>query len=664
MKNFKKSFKFVLVLSILSLLIACGGGSGGSSGGSDGTTIQGTVKVFNTDRSRISFVKADDDDNSSIIALNSGTVELIEVDDNATWIRTITSAPVSNTGEYHLSVPSGVNLAANLMVRVMVDNEPIRAFAFRTQVDINPATEFLIDKLVEEGTQITKLANNQVLRLVGYIEELDLRGTSTYDEIENALKEQFHGLLDDTIQAVNAELSATGDASRFAGDFNTASYSLGFMTFYDNTTGIQPIPFFEHGIDFGKISISTTSNTLNIDSSQNLSIYANICKDNNHGSTYHLFYESEIDNSSDITGVSLTAIDNYTLYISEPLEEELIADDDNSENWKGFRYAPSQSKIHLVNENLGIGQTAFAGNIYDLDDTGHIATDAEAHGTENQFDLFFLGRKMEGASQATLTGNYGMIYFENTFENDGSNMEMETLILNTACTLNGDGTDDCYYYDNNVSRVASQLTFDYSNINSDGILDNVSIGDGSDSVNGSGFVADNGSFFTFVTSESEKNGNDEIISSTKGIAIGVKRPTSFSTSNLAGKTYTYLNLGLDMKSAYEYMEIARKKNATVTFTDSSYLSTTGIHAFLSRDNDNVPHEYNSDNFTINNIAYNVISTGKIDFNIDIDNDSSNDLLFIGYISENADLIILKQRNITNLSEGEEEYSIAILVEQK
>jgi len=151
------------------------------------TTVEGTVK--SPAASVASFVPPSwlqiaggffiDEAQAAMTGLQpvtGGTVELIEIDDNGEQVgEVIAEAVISHTGAYALELPAGVDLAANLVLRVTGDADAqLRAIATHEVVDIDPVADFIVQHLVEADVSLTDLAVNEVVRLRGEVDGIEV----------------------------------------------------------------------------------------------------------------------------------------------------------------------------------------------------------------------------------------------------------------------------------------------------------------------------------------------------------------------------------------------------------------------------------------------------------------------------------------------------------
>ena len=190
----------------LAILSACGGGGGGSSGGgttTTTTTISGTALAPNGVVAQLSnqtFMYALDEflfpsaraDITGLDPVPGALVELIEVNDAGDQVGAVlASTTTSITGDYKLALPAGVNLAANLVVRISGASVDISAMVVQTKVDITPLSEYLLRKIITTGAHLATLNVDDVATLSGHAAQFDVAATSDLStmlaELENQL---------------------------------------------------------------------------------------------------------------------------------------------------------------------------------------------------------------------------------------------------------------------------------------------------------------------------------------------------------------------------------------------------------------------------------------------------------------------------------------------
>ncbi|HAC30283.1 MAG TPA: hypothetical protein DCF82_21120, partial [Marinobacter hydrocarbonoclasticus] len=207
MNGFKKLALAAAVSSVVGIA-GCGGSSGGGSTGGEtvsGETISGTATAPGEEGTIASFTQPSIFEvalnfvvapvAAAITGLNpvkGATVELIRVDDEGNQIGDVLAqTATSTTGNYKLTLPQGVNLAGNLVVRITgQNNKQLRAQVVEKDVDINPVSEFVLRKFIETGADLDQLVVTDVVKLSGKVEEFDLTAGANLDEMFSTLESE------------------------------------------------------------------------------------------------------------------------------------------------------------------------------------------------------------------------------------------------------------------------------------------------------------------------------------------------------------------------------------------------------------------------------------------------------------------------------------------
>jgi uncharacterized protein YdeI (BOF family) len=236
-----KHWMLALAASSALVLTGCGGSSGSSSstpddetgdGGNDGgtevTTIEGTAKA------PAGSVAQLQPQSTLQIALNflappaaaaitglqpveGADVELVRVDNNGDQIGDVlATAKTSITGVYTLEIPEGVSLAGNLVVRIQGSNAEMRSQVVEQDVDINPLSEYVLQRFIENGTELDTLNTDTVLTLRGKAEEFDIAATADLSSMLEKLDQEIGEFVDGQVDRITSD---TADVTEIAGDW-------------------------------------------------------------------------------------------------------------------------------------------------------------------------------------------------------------------------------------------------------------------------------------------------------------------------------------------------------------------------------------------------------------------------------------------------------------
>jgi len=238
MNGFRKLALVVAVSSVVGIA-GCGGSSGGSSSSGGGTTSGETIS--GTATAPAGAVASFEQPSVFEIALNfvvapaaaaitglepieGATVELIRVDDEGNQIGDVlATTSTSITGNYTLTLPQGVNLAGNLIVRIQGPNQELRAQVVEKEVDISPVSEFVLRKFIETGADLDQLVVTDVVKLSGKVEEFNLAAGDNLDAMFRSLENEVGDFVESEVAVV---AGGKGEASTVAGDYRSAAFAL------------------------------------------------------------------------------------------------------------------------------------------------------------------------------------------------------------------------------------------------------------------------------------------------------------------------------------------------------------------------------------------------------------------------------------------------------
>jgi hypothetical protein len=639
----------------LALLTACGGGGGGgdSSGGGGGgttpTTISGTALAPNGVVAQLSnqtFMYALNEflfpsaraDITGLDPVPGALVELIEVNDAGVQVGPVlASTSTSITGDYHLDLPAGVNLAANLVVRITGTNVDLRAMVVETKVDINPLSEFLLRKFITKGVSLATLNVSEVASLSGHAAQFDVAATADLSTMLTALESQLGSFVDNSITAID---STAGTASTIAGDYHHGSMEMGFDYTDDSlnaitygsqrtTSGTGQVTLLDDGganvgaIDNGNSNVDTLQLT-----GDNLNYYLNYyVNDNQGGQVFH----------------NLGSVDSGgNLSLIFPFQEDL-----NTANNTGERRPPTSAIIYAS----GVAGLHFDTSIntwatYRLNATQDAVDPGAYIGHKYTFALEAVAPQASGMNTNTLAGNYGSVNLVNFFpDTSGTSAVYSGVNVSTVAT-NG----DVMQTQNEAQIVTRTPTPTGTATFAESTDTTLNTGTISVSSNGQFTYTENGSntsFFGFVSSNAEfvlesvsdSSGTSPITDASNGLSLSVRLPTT--APNLDGHSYRLMGIEKWMDTSGR-IEIARLRgdDDRLTFNNDGTVTLyyNGMDR-VSRNVDNADYTLISDTSsgTFNQVVT-IANDGAISFTLDT-TDSTRE--FQGFVSASTDIIILR-----------------------
>ena len=355
--------------------------------------------------------------------VGNGTAELIEIDDDGNQVGDVlATAPLSITGEYSLTLPSGRELAANLVIRITSGSLVMRAMVVEEVVDINPISEFVLQKFVDDETlTLADLPVGQVISLRGRVEEFDLTAEADLTSMLAKLEADLGELVDTEIEEIGTIPDDGTLATATAGTWNTVELGLGLHDSEDNSSGTLNTGIFSAtntiAVDSSDSSALTVSEaSIFIDSFTNLSFGSD--------GVWNLYNETLGGTAGEGELFTGSVASDGTITVSIPFEEELHSGDCPSVGW---RYPPLNQKLDDTgNGNALINVNAEASIRYNLTDTnsdqcGDAVNPDSKDGDESSVEMLLALKAGGNMSAADVSGDYGFVtlYSELSSSNNG-----------------------------------------------------------------------------------------------------------------------------------------------------------------------------------------------------------------------------------------------------
>ncbi|MGM0768751.1 MAG: hypothetical protein ACQEV6_12045 [Pseudomonadota bacterium] len=259
------SIKKLSLVSAIAASVALTGCSNSSSGGSDdgtGTEVGGTVSApggqVASFRQPTFFEIATNFLLSPAAAAISGLqavegadVELIRVDDDGSQVgEVLATSRTSVDGSYTLTLPEGVDLAGNLVARITGPNDAqMRSQVVEQAVDIDPASEFILQKFVDSDASLESLAVNDVVRIRNRVEEFDLTASPDF-RLAEMLAELDKVVGEDLEAQIALATTEAGNASDIAGNYRTSAMVFGLHDSDNNSSGTWDVGVFGGDFEF------------------------------------------------------------------------------------------------------------------------------------------------------------------------------------------------------------------------------------------------------------------------------------------------------------------------------------------------------------------------------------------------------------------------------
>jgi hypothetical protein len=437
----------------------------------------------------------------------------------------------SITGDYRLTLPDGVNLAGNLIVRITGTGTEMRAQVVDQAVNINTVSEFVLRKFIEEGTDLDQLVATDVVTLSGKVDTFDLTAGNDLSDMLAKLDQEVGEFVEQQVAVIKEQ---PGDADSVTGDYRSAAFSLGLHDSDNDNFGTFANDMWRGQFDFADGGGNTVAITLEGEESA----YSNFS--GMSVATGSIYYETDIDTESE--NLSGTLTDSGILSIEGAFEEEINGDN-------AFRYPSVIYNLQQVrNTGLFFLLSQEAAVRYGTTDTnGDEEPDAldpnDRRGDEVFRALEVFARSPSGMSDSDLSGAFGRVFLE-TYAQTGV-IELQTEV--NVVTFNGDGTFD--YGDATGHRVGLESngstyqtlsetgsTGDAINVSADGDIISAGTEDGQP-VPTDGFINDTFDFIAFAETE-----NNENIWAQFNKTLMVKLPDS--APDVSGKRYRLMLLSV------------------------------------------------------------------------------------------------------------------------
>lgn len=459
-----------LALACSIALASCGGGGDSSISTPAVTSISGTAEAPGGVIAQLEYNQAITVAVTNFVfppahagitglqPVTGATVELIRIDDDGNQVGDVlATTSTSITGNYNLTLPTGVSLAGNLIVRITGNSgASMSAMVVEQDVDINPISEYVLSKFVDDTNLVlADLAVNEVVSLQGKVEEFDLSATSDLSTMLAALDAEVGELVDTQITVINSTPDNGTAAAAAAGVWNLVEFGVGMHDSEDNGGGTFAVDVFSEKITIAQTAtageISLTIGASFIDSWTNLMV-----DDVLNASIYH---ESSLGTDNDTFPATIDSDGN--IVVSSPFEEELESGANPQFGWRW----PSTTTLvsNTGNNNTMVVVNTDAGVRYETTDTNNDGINdavdpAAKSGDEAEMLMTLLLKQGSGMSVASLDGEYGLL----TYNVDVGTVP-QTNLSSTVGVVDFDGSGNINIavdaFDNReVVRMPSTLT--------------------------------------------------------------------------------------------------------------------------------------------------------------------------------------------------------------
>ena len=578
MNGFKKLALAAAVSSVVGIA-GCGGSSGGGSTGGEtvsGETISGTATAPGEEGTIASFTQPSIFEvalnfvvapvAAAITGLNpvkGATVELIRVDDEGNQIGDVLAqTATSTTGNYKLTLPQGVNLAGNLVVRITgQNNKQLRAQVVEKDVDINPVSEFVLRKFIETGADLDQLVVTDVVKLSGKVEEFDLTAGANLDEMFSTLESEVGDFVESEVAVV---AGGKGEASTVAGDYRSAAFALELHDAENHSSGT-----YAHSLWASSFQLA--------DGGENVVNVTLVDEDDLYGSrggpslssAEWLNHESEFEEVNETFDGILTQ--SGILAIQGEFEEEI-------EEEEGWRWpAVTYNLVQAGERGLFFVQPNEASVRYAVIDTNDDGTPdaldpSQKLGDEISRSFEVFARQPTNFQSSDLSGQFGRVYI-------ASEITTGELILKTEVnTITFDGNGN-FNYAEVMEGHGHQISLSASGPGYVPITDPADTGtfvvDSSGDITeaggepADGFLNDTGDFIVMSGGDGELGSYSEL-----DMTLMTKLPTD-SGPSVAGKQYRLQLISMKLDTQERFLLSSSKFNTFLTMASETEGAISG-----------------------------------------------------------------------------------------
>ena len=695
----KKSLSVIkpLVLACSLALAACGGDDGGTTAPAV-TTVTGVVTapsglVAQLAQDKTFLAAAIEFVFPGAIAgitglepVTGATVQLIRIDDDGAQVGAVLAETVTSiTGNYSLSLPAGVSLAGNLIVRITGNGgASMSAMVVDQVVDINPISQYVLDKFVDDDNLVlADLAVNQVVALRGKVEEFDLTATADLSTMLAALEAEVGQFVDNEIAIIEMTPDDGTAVAAVAGKWHLVELGLELSD--------------ADAINYGTFAMSVISEELTFAASGNAAANLTISGgavlidawtnfSNNNFLNWNLYHESSVTSDIDSFPALIDADGNIS--ISFGFEEDLqtvdILQDPDGPDY-GWRYPPGSEFLQpVMSGNMYITGFNEAGVRYNTIDTNadgvkDAIDPASKDGDEAGHSLAVVLKEGSGMSASDLSGNYGAVFLNLNVDNA---MGPITVVDSTVGVLGFDGAgniaraagafDVAKYTRNPVTPGLATLTdvtftepaladsFTYT-MSATGLFS-------LDTGNGvlEGFTSSDGQLIALVDDSASGNPvdnvNDEMQMMVK-LGTGVN---AAKTTVLGGASYKLHLLGLNASTS-GYSEVFTLRNGVLAFDAGVTTAVvTGVNHGVQRDTDvaqiaAIAADAVNETFTIDSVS----ADGEVIMSTTTTDASGMETIVLrGFVSEDKNLLVLRlYREFAGTSETDYDLGLVVGVRQ-
>jgi hypothetical protein len=500
--------------------------------------------------------------------IEGALVELIRVDNNGEQVGDVLATTTTSiTGDYNLTLPTGVDLSGDLITRITGRNDAqLRAQVVEASVNITPVSEFILQNFVENRTDLKVIQPGAVVTLKRKVEEFDLVASGAVDiaAVLAQLEQEIGDYIDNEIAIIGEEPASADAVQALAGGYRSVLLDLKFEDEDDGTDGTLG-----SDLALAEFTFSAEENgELGITFLSEEGLYASIFgKDSN----FFTYVETFLSNESE-SFPSASLSDSGIVSIAFGFEEEV----NPTNNPPSGQRRPAGVFIlqQALDDNYFVNTNSGAAVLYGLTESDALDPSNKLGDlVDREFELFV--QKPSNLSASDLDGDYGRVYFSIENKQDENLLEIETEV--SVISFENEQLSAGAAVTKVLTKLAGDVSYEEVNAPAEsGVPYEVSADGDFESLDGEpvdGFVGKDGKLFVIAGNESTNE-----VGAQQSLTMALKLPTE--TPSLAGKTFRFMLLAVELGDA----SIALVGNSfntlfTMNSESSGVLNGTGIFPF-------------------------------------------------------------------------------------
>jgi len=577
--------------------------------------------------------------------ITGATVELIRVDNNGAQVGDVLATAVTSiTGDYTLTLPEGVNLAGNLLVRINGSNDSLRAQVVEKDVDISPVSEFVLRKFVSQGAALDQLLVTDVVKLSGRVEAFDitLSDSANLEAAFSALENEIGDFVESEV-AVAA--STSGNAAGIAGNYRSSAFSFGLHDSDNNSVGTYANDLWASTFTFADNGNGDVTVT-------------HLAEDSSYGSLSgsalnqsSIYYEAETETVNESFPATLTA--SGILSITGEFEEDIEED-------FGWRYPAGIYNLQQVADTglffMVSNEAAVRFGTTDTNNDGiKDAIDPDEKAGDEVFrTLEIFSRQPTEFTNSDLSGKFGRVFLESWLESDTIELQTEinTLTFDGAGNYDYGAVSDGHLIGLSSSGTSYAPVSETGEVNqpmmitADGDITSAG-GESSD-----GFISDTFDFLAFAEAEGT---NQQDAQTNKTLLV--KLPTTAPA--VTGNQYRMLLTSMKLGANAELLMSSSKFNTFLTM--ASETSGTIDGAFFEVRKTGLGGDISVSTDTAEAIGVDVALGGADISILTVSGDDGGTTTMEGFFNENATLGVFALSYTETASSDPDELGLVVLI---